>query len=172
MLLGRPVDNVGELGRSSAARFVPAVAVCSAAGAGDAVSVVPLAFAAPFSDFAGGSAFFSFTGDGGGGGIFVPSVNEANLKSSAGNSNRLPATPFAAFVAGGDVRPGIASIGGDRKVRSVLNKDRETARLAISSSKGALLPKNGMASKRTQNDDGLRVLVDSRAASGTLASAS
>ncbi len=112
MLPGR-FDRVGDAGDSSAERFVPAGPVVEMVRvrfeAGDDVSSLPFAVdlasaAGAVSSFffsttaaagLGAAGAFSCTGEGRGGGMSVPSVRDANLKSRAGSSNRFPvAAPF------------------------------------------------------------------------------
>jgi hypothetical protein len=109
MLPGRVVGNVGE---SVAGRLVPARVACAGAGLGEGsrltfafFPLLPGAFAAsPISsiDFVGVIVVLGVVagtkvckgGEGGGGGISVPSVREPNLNSRAGSSKRLPVVPL------------------------------------------------------------------------------
>ena len=102
MLPGR-LDKVGDVGLSSARRFVPVDDLEPL----DSGEVLPLAtvnwpgfagFFFPFSSFgvSGGVGTDASTGDGRGGGMSVPSVREANLNSSAGSSKRFADAATAA----------------------------------------------------------------------------
>src|SRR6188768_4242090 len=92
-------ERVGDDG-SSAGRFTPLLGAPLVFDRASMVVVLPFGWSDPFvasvcssvaAAFAGSLAFTgsgsSLVGDGGGGGISVPSVSAANLNSRAGSSN-------------------------------------------------------------------------------------
>lgn len=85
-------DKVGDAGYSSAGRLTPVVAVVTW---GFAASALPLLAVCPSFGVSGGvGTLSSGIGDGRGGGMSVPSVNESKLKLRAGSSKRLlPTAP-------------------------------------------------------------------------------
>ncbi len=104
ILPGR-LDSVGDAGLSSAGRLIPDTDTPEIADFGEAGSVVPFAarrpfFVSCFSPFgvSGGVGTVLSTGEGGGGGMSVPSVSEPNLKSRTGSSKRLAGTVPVGFA--------------------------------------------------------------------------
>lgn len=94
-------DGVGEDGTSSAERLRPPCAAVARDGEMEE-STLALDFLSMEDSSCGSSAM----GDGRGGGIFVPSVREVNLKLRAGSSKGLP---FAVTVVDPFVLAGIAA---------------------------------------------------------------
>lgn len=96
------VEKVGDAGLSSAGRFVPPTVVEVALDCGDVEMWFPFALFAFLScslaGVLGNAGSSSSTGEGSGGGMSVPSVNEEKLKSSTGSSKRLAGVGAGAAV--------------------------------------------------------------------------